>query len=69
MRWHQYVFQLLNETKGPKEEIRQTSDIERAQDHGSIIDITMVEVGEALKKMGDQRQLDLITFRLRCEGV
>ena len=51
MRWHQYFSQLLNETRGLKEKIRQTSNFQRTQDHGSIINITMAEVGEALKKM------------------
>ena len=50
-RWHQYFSQLLNETRGLKKEIRQTSDIQKTQDHGSIIDITTAEVGEDLKKM------------------
>ncbi|XP_057523328.1 uncharacterized protein LOC130803164 [Amaranthus tricolor] len=49
-RWHQYFSQLLNETKGLKEEIRQTLVIQRTQDHRSIIDITTREVGESLKK-------------------
>ena len=51
MRWHQYFSQLLNKTRGPKKEIQQTSDIQRVQDHGSIIDITTAEVEEALTKM------------------
>ena len=52
LRWHQYFSQLLNETRGREEEIQQTSYLQRAQEHGSIIDITTAEVGEALKKMG-----------------
>ena len=69
MRWHQYFSQLLNKTRGLKEEIRQTSNIQRTQDHRSIIDITTTEVGEGLKKRGNQRQLDLKTIQLRCGGV
>ncbi|XP_057515609.1 uncharacterized protein LOC130797145 [Amaranthus tricolor] len=49
MRWHQYFSQLLNETRGLKENIQKTSDFQRTQDHGSIIDITTAKVGEALK--------------------
>ena len=55
MRWHPYFSQLVNETRCPKKEIRQTSDIQRTQDHGLIIDITTVEVGEALKRMGGSK--------------
>ena len=55
MRWHQYFSQLLNETRGLKEESRQTLDIQRTQKHGWIMDITMVEVGEALKTMGGSK--------------
>ncbi|XP_057543543.1 uncharacterized protein LOC130821782 [Amaranthus tricolor] len=40
---------------GPKVEIQQTSDIQRTQDHESIIDISTAEVGEPLKKIGGSR--------------
>ena len=52
LRWHQYFFQLLNETTGLKEEIRKTSDFQRTLYHRSVIDITTTEVREALKNMG-----------------
>ena len=63
MRWHQYFSQLLNETRGLKEEIRQTSNIQRTQDNESISDITMAEVGEALKKMGGSKAVGQEGFR------
>ena len=50
IRWHQYFSQLLNETKGIKEE--ETSDIHSTLEYGSTTDITTKEVGEALRKMG-----------------
>ena len=66
MRWHQYFSQLLSETRRLKKEIRQTSDFQRTQDHGSIIDITTAEVGEALKKWEGSKAvgLDNIPFEV-----
>ncbi|XP_057543263.1 uncharacterized protein LOC130821493 [Amaranthus tricolor] len=40
MRWHQHFSQLLNETRGVKEEGRKAFEIKRTLDHGSISDIT-----------------------------
>ncbi|XP_057533559.1 uncharacterized protein LOC130811315 [Amaranthus tricolor] len=51
-RWLQYFSQLLNESRGLKEADNQISDVQRPLEYGSTSDITTVEVGEALKKMG-----------------
>ena len=51
-RWLQYFSQLLNESKGPKEEVNHISDVQRPLENGSTSDITIGKVGEALKKMG-----------------
>ena len=52
LRWHQYFSQLLNMSRGPTQESRQTSDTQRTRVCGSFGDITKEEVSEILKKMG-----------------
>ena len=51
-RWLQYFSQLLNESRGSREEDKQLSNVQRPLEDGLTSDITTEEVGQALKKMG-----------------
>ena len=64
LRWHRYFSQLLNEIRGPKEEDRNTSDIQRPNDFRSTSDITTEEVGVALKKIGRSKAIEPDKIRI-----
>ncbi|XP_057532616.1 uncharacterized protein LOC130810530 [Amaranthus tricolor] len=57
-RWLHYYSQLLNESRGTKEEDKQFSDAQRPLEDGSASAITTEELGEALKKMGRTKAVE-----------